>query len=611
LKVARSVKSVDRLFELVSLLALVSLGVGLRLIFVSKFPTIPISDFRSIVFFGQYLEKHGLFSDGWFWQYHSPGVPLILCALFRLFPAADADSLARGATALVCGLLPIIPFLIWRGIFPLWLRFATGLSLALWPGQILFSGVVAHDNWILVPTVALAALAVRWGRARPLPVAAGLLFASAVIIRQEMLVPLIPLVFLAAGASTRRNLLILSLSAGLPLLAGGAYRKACTGRFALTTEHGGLSMLGAYVPGATATGWLDPFAFIASVRPDLLSDRKQLLKQAPLLAAQQLRRRPVFHIARFASAILSNSLAGESDSLPWALNPDVMPAYKAPYGAALIVRLNHPLHFEMVVIQGLFLAVVFFAVRRRHVILLALALAVALKYGIHAITVSQPRYVLVATALEIIAIWIGVDEILAPGVRQALRSGLPKLLLVAAVFAAALTLIAPPLQDVVRRHDIETQRTYQFPLVLTDRSASLSCTVSQGLLSSLILSELSTPSATIQTLSKDPKPGEKAVAQCQLTGSGGPGGVALQVLDAYPTGGLADRMVQRVTVDGAEVFTHDIGREPGTGWATIPIGPVDAHSQRSVSIQIEAVRPEPGYDWGDAAVTTFRLIALH
>jgi hypothetical protein len=151
---------VKRSKEILGLLLLLILGLAPRLAFVTRFPTIPVSDFHTLVSFGLYLRDHGLTSNSWFWMFN-PGVPLVLSGLFRIFPTIDPATVARLATAFACGLLPILPFLIWRGVLPLWLRLLAGASLALWPGQILFSGVVAQDNWVLLPSIALAALAVR------------------------------------------------------------------------------------------------------------------------------------------------------------------------------------------------------------------------------------------------------------------------------------------------------------------------------------------------------------------------------------------------------------------------------------------------------------------
>ena len=50
--------------EILGLLLLLILGLAPRLAFVSRFPTIPFSDFASLVAFGQYLHDHGLVSGG-------------------------------------------------------------------------------------------------------------------------------------------------------------------------------------------------------------------------------------------------------------------------------------------------------------------------------------------------------------------------------------------------------------------------------------------------------------------------------------------------------------------------------------------------------------------
>src|SRR6185369_8277893 len=210
-----------------------------------KYPTIPFSDFAALVAFGRFLRLYGIFANEAFCEYFNPGMPLVLSVLFRIVPG-DPGTVARWATAIVCGLVPVVPFLIWRGVLPFWVRVLAGAMLGLWPGQIVFSGVVAQDNWILLPTVGLAALAVRTlmvqraakSAERSLgaadrsvcatssgengwPIAAGLLLAGGAIIRQEMLVVLLPLFLAAAGVVTLRagwrRVTAAALAAGLPL----------------------------------------------------------------------------------------------------------------------------------------------------------------------------------------------------------------------------------------------------------------------------------------------------------------------------------------------------------------------------------------------------------
>src|SRR4029079_11177940 len=99
--------------------------------------------------------------------------------------------------------VPLIPYRAWRDVLPFWVRMLAGAALAIWPGQVLFSGVVAQDNWVLAPTVGLTALAVRTLLSKDAgrPVIAGLLLAAGAVMRQEMVVVLFPLLLAAAGVS--------------------------------------------------------------------------------------------------------------------------------------------------------------------------------------------------------------------------------------------------------------------------------------------------------------------------------------------------------------------------------------------------------------------------
>jgi hypothetical protein len=600
--------------ETVAFLLLLILGLAPRLAFVSSFPTIPVSDFNVLVLFGQHLHDHGLLANGWFWEYFNPGLPVLLSVLFRIFHG-DPGSVARMATAIACGLLPVLPFLIWRGVLPFWVRLTAGISLALWPGQVLFSGVVAQDSWVLLPTVALAALAVRAlvSAAPTWPATAGLLYVAAVAIRQEMLIVLFPLFLAAAGVTFRagwRRVAVAALAAGLPLVALAAFRGAATGRFTLSSEHAGLTILGAYVPGATGYGWIDPYPFIASVRPDLLRDRKALLSQASLLAFREALRRPDFHAARILSSVVTSAVAGEASSLYWSVGAvEVLPPPLHERGAALNQSAMRPLRYEMAAIQGLFLAALIIGVWRRNGTILLLSSAVLLKYGIHAVIVAQGRYFYAATALEILAIAIAAYEVwTTPAARR--RVLVPALALgLGLLFALGLLFVRLRLELYVQSRDVDQQRTYRFPMEVADHSASLDCVVNRGVLVSLILPRDSTQSAAIRTFLGDPPPGDAATAVCQLTGAGKARPLTLDVLDPYAPGGFPDRMLQRVEIDGVEVFSHDIAKEPGSGWAHIPLGDVGAGTARKVVVEVKALRPDPGPGWGNAAVTTFQLSA--
>ena len=599
----------SRFAERISFLLLLILGLTPRLLFIAHFPTIPVSDFNSLVVFGRAIHDHGLVIDGWFWDFFNPGLPLILSMLFRILPG-DPGSVARVATAVACGLLPLLPFFIWRRVLPLWVRVLAGGLLAVWPGQIVFSGVVAQDNWVMLPTVALAALAVRtrFPEERAHPVIAGLLMAACVATRPEMLVVVVPLFFAASmkWPVTMRQAGIAAVAVMAPLILLAVYRGEATGHFALSTEHGGVSILGSYVPGSTVNAWSDPYPFIASVRPELLRDRKTLLAQSTSLAVHEALRRPGFQVARIVWMVWHYGLTGEGASLYWSLRGEALPPRLRAEGADTAQSLEKPLRYEMALIQGLFLAALLIAVRRRSVPIFVLAAAVVLKYLIHALIVVQGRYFYPATALELLALALAAYEVWKVVPADRLRLAGPTVG-IGILCALGLLYFRLNLTNYVHAHDVDEQRTFQFPLADQEHDAELSCVVNRGVLTQLDLPRESVQTAAIRTFDIDPTPGEAGVAACELSGSGTPRPLTLRVLDPYAPGGLADRMLQRVEVDGVEVYSHDVAQDPGSGWARIPLGDVGAGTNRKVVIEVRALHPERGPGWGSAAVTTFQL----
>jgi hypothetical protein len=234
--------------------------------------------------------------------------------------------------------------------------------------------------------------------------------------------------------------------------------------------------------------------------------------------------------------------------------------------------------------------------------ILVLASAVVLKYGMHAFGVFQGRYFIVATAIEILAIAMAAAEVLRPAVpgRWPL---LARSLAAGAACGLGLFLFAPRLAAFVLSRDVDLQQhTYHFFLEPPDKSAELACMVDQG-----VLSLWPPQNATLRTLQRDPAPGDRAIAICELTGRGDLRPLILQVFDPYAPGGMGGRMVQRVEVDGAEVLSHDIAEEPWSGWADIPLGDVGTGTKRKVLIEVMAISPDPGAGWGDNALTTFQL----
>lgn len=449
--------------------ALVALGVAPRLAFVTAYPTIPVSDFAGLVEMGARMAASFLHPGAAGWDFHNPGLPIVLSVLFRAIPAEPAD-VARLATALATGLAPLIPFFLLRGAFPLWTRALAGLLLAAWPGQITFSGVVAQDNWVVLPTVALASLAARTlalGSGSPL--AAILLLAAAFAVRQEMIVALAPLTLACAGRWTVRRAAVgaLVLVGALSALVG--HRWAATGRLALTTEHGAVSMLGAYIPGAAEPYWAGPRPYVLAVKPEADGDGAALTR----LAYAELTRRPGFHLLRMYSAVLDSLQRVDSADFEWSLASNgVLPADRDAAGRAFARKASRPLDNLLRVVHVLFVVAVVLGAARRSWALLAIAAAVAIKIGLHAVIVTQPRYFVPTVALELIAIALAAHE-----AKQASRRALASALVGGLVLAGGISLSGRWARGYAIRHDFDLQPSYVFQ---SPTGGRLRCTVESG-----------------------------------------------------------------------------------------------------------------------------------
>jgi hypothetical protein len=595
--------------ELPWALLLAALGVLPRLALVLAYPTQPYSDFRQLIAFGQALQTSWV-AKTWLWEFFNPGLPAALSLLFRIFPGPD-DTVARLATAVLCGLLGLLPFLLWRGVLPFWARLTAGLLLALWPGQIAFSGVVAQDNWVLLPVVALGALAVRALRTETswrAAVAAGLLFVLALATRQEMLVTLFPVALAAAGVwsggsggSWRlRRLVPFGLAAALLLLAFATQRHLATGRFTVMTKHTGTTVLSSYIPGATANYWADPVAYVATVRPELVLDRAALQEEALSLTWNEARRRPWFHTYRIFSALLKSAIEGETDNLYWSLlGAEVQLPDRQAGAQALASRLGRWLKVEMALLLALFLGALVLGAVRRNPAILVLSAFVILKYGLHVVTMAQGRYFLCVTAIGMLVGVLGLVEArrVPRPKTSALAFGAGALVATASFFAA------PAVIAHVRSMDVVTQSVYQFPLESADGSALLHCRVEQGRLEILERNRF-----LLRPFEANPSPGEVAEAVCRLEAkprTAGP--VVLRIQDPYAPGGLPGRIVQRVDLDGREVWSHDLAAEAWQGWNEVQLGEVRPGQPRTVRIQIAAVQPDPGLGWGAVSVTDIQL----
>ena len=582
--------------EILGSAVLLLLGVGLRLAFVRAFPTVPFSDFRALLDFGARLRDHGLLSPGWGWVQFNPGLPLLLSLLLRVFPS-DPDAAARTATAVVTGLTGLAPFLLWRPILAFRRRLLAGLLLALWPGQVFFSGVVAQENWALLPAVAVACLGVRGVRAPQLrhdTVAAGLLYAAACAIRQELLVVLLPLVFPAAGvwprrAGAARRLLLLAASAGIPLLLLAAERRAASGRFALTTEHGGLGLLGSVAPGAAADGWIDPTPYVAARRPELLRDLKALRESASGLALQEWRRR--WRYNAFRAAVSSMRLASESDAedLFWSVGAGAaLPAGRRAAGESFAARWGPVLRLELAAISGLFAAAVLLGARRRDPGVLLLGVAVLLKLAIQALVSPMGRLMVPAVALELLAI------ALAAALPRTSRSEGVGLLATAVAVALLLLAATPPLRALARLKDEPPLPIRRFPLAMAGGGFA-ECRVESGRLAALEWTR-----ARLALASQSPPPGETARLTCELPSGHAP--LRLRLEDAYAPSGYRGRVLERVEADGRQLLSHDIGGPEGATWLDVSLG-----EARSVTIEILAVQPDPGWAWGAASAAGFEI----
>jgi hypothetical protein len=400
-----------------------------------------------------------------------------------------------------------------------------------------------------------------------------------------------------------------TLAAAFGLLGLASYRYAASGRFSLSPQIGGLAILGSYIPGSSYD-WIPPYAYLASVRPDLLHDTKAMLTESAAIGAHEALRRPGFHALRIASMTGVYAVNGESsDPLYESIEApqDLPPALQKP-AAVLAARLKGPLRLELAAIQALFFAAVLVGFRRRNWPILVLAAAALLKYLFHVFGVFQGRYFMVATGLEILTIVVAAEEALkmAPTLR---RSSVAPSLAMGAIFGLLLWVVPPRLLAFVQSRDLDPQqRTYHFFLQPPDHLAELNCTVDQGLLAEYTIGM----EAMLRTLQRfDPAPGDKAVAECVLTGRAGGGDprpLVLQVLHPFAPGGLGGRMAQRVELDGEEVYYRDVGRNPSSGWANIPLGKVGMETRRKVRIEIQAIHPEPGQNWAWNSRTSFQLV---
>ena len=475
--------------ELLGAAGLVLAGVGVRIAFTSAFPSEPLSDFRGLVLFGVRLKEEGLAVPGWHWVQFNPGLPLIFSVLFRLFPHG-VTAVARTATAAASGLAALLPYVIWRGVIAWRWRLLAGLLLALWPGQVLFSGIPAQENWAILPVVAVSALAVsrlRDPADEGHPVASGLLYAAAVAIRQESLVFMVPPALAAAGLPARGpsgtgRLWRFAAAAAIPLALLAFERRAATGRFAVTTEHGGLGVLGTLVPGRAAGGWADPTVYVASVEPGLLKDPGALRRAAWRLSLHEAARRWRYHLFRAGVTAWRLAVRSDADDVFWALEAPGAVASERRSAAASLARIARPLlRIELALVSGLFAASTALALARRDLGVLVLAAAVLLKLLVQVVFSPLGRLMVPAIAIELLVLVLAAQSLAARGTRR-------ERLFFTAVglgLAAVLLLGDGPLEGLAARKDEAPPRLTRFPLAIAGGGGWVECVVGEGFVAAI------------------------------------------------------------------------------------------------------------------------------
>jgi hypothetical protein len=573
-------------------MVLLVLGVAPRLFWIALAPTQPVSDFHALIEFATTLQRDGLRATGPAWFGANPGMPSLLALIFAISLASPVAT-ARVATALVGGLLPLLPFLIWRDVLSLRTRVIAGLLLALWPQQILFAGVLAQDNWVLFPTVALGALAVRaLRRDEPRPVAAALLLFWAGATRQEMWLALAPLAVAAVGIRRPRALLVFAAVFALGLGALGAARARATGKFGLTTHHAGVTLLGSWQPGVEGH-WAEPYTFLAGRDPSALDDLGAVDRLAARAALDEALRRPGFHTARIAASTLR--ALGRGEILFWAFDAagaltDGQRARARPVADALFFADDA----WLLAIHGAFFAALAIGLWRRSRAVLVLAAAIALKIFIHVLMVLFARFFLAVTALEVLAIAAVLDEDW-PALSRCARVAA---LAIAAVAAIAIGFAEEPANAWVRRHD-EPMTGRAFHLRDAAGADLLTCRVLDGRLFSDATSAIAFREVDLRTR-REPNPGEGAAIACRYHGP--PGSQPVLQLSDELAAERPGHLEQRVLSDGKLLWSHDVGAGTFRGWSDVPFDPA-----QPLTIVLVPRAPEPGAGWGDLAATHLRL----
>jgi hypothetical protein len=587
------------------LLCLAVLALAPRLAYVTAFPHRQFLDFRSQVEFAEEFNDRAFAAGSGRWANVGPGLALGLSVVLRAVPGPPLD-VARDTTAILTGLTALLPFVLWRGALSLRARVTASLLLALWPGHIVFSGVVSQDNWVLPPAIALAALAVRTlarGDAGH-PVVAPILYCVAGAVRPDMFIVLLPLLVPAAGLFRPLRewrpravmLFIATMTLGLVVLGG--CRWAGSGRFRLTPSHAGIGTLGAYIPGA-GVAWAPTNAYFAAAAPQLVPSDTEMRRAAWGFVWRELRRRPAFHLVRSFANTATSLLSSDTEGLFWSVGFDnALPDAIRPRAERFAAKVQGPIAWSTTLALSLCLGAAFLAVRRRLWPILLIVMAVAVKIAVHAVVAAQGRYFVVVLAFAFLVIALAVEE----AQRRPLGWGAAGAVALALALVLGLRVAGEKAVAHVISH--QEQLTYRFTLRDPGRAARMDCVVRQGLVSLLWASQAR---AAIRLLDIEPARGDSAVAECDVE-SLRESAVDVLVSDSYRPGGFPGRIVQSVTVDGRDALRRDVADEEANTWARIPLGTLRPGERRRVVFRMTAGNVEAGWLWG--SVNTELRIAV-
>lgn len=576
-----------------------------RIGFVSIFPSHPTSDFQNLINFGLSFKLDWLAKGNIYWKYFSAGLPLILSLLFRIFPY-DPEVISRWATVFITGSTALIPFLVWRDTLSLRARVIAGIFMSLWPGQILFSGIPAQDNWVLPTSVMLAALSVRIlvnkevGR----PILGALLYVLTVSIRQEMLICMFPVAVVVVIGSDKKEFIKRSLVAvTIAALAFGfliVQRGMSTGRYSLSSDHMGLTILGSYIPGS-GRGWGNPLPYLAIAAPEELQ-QDDYQKISVELALKELFSRPRYHLIRAIGTVSFHLFQAEDNYYWWSLSKQgVLSADKIDEATLFISKTDSWIKLPALLVQFFFFSSLFYVIfveRRKLLTVLPVLMVIFLKVSIHSVIVSEPRYYLTVIALQIVVFSVLVDGILLTRKTGPIFLGV----LFGGGMVAGLIFLAQYAQKTIDMYDGIRQKNYAFPLMV--EGLKVNCVLDKGVL----LYQLNSGGA-IRLEHQDPAPGEFSRISCSAF-SETTMDIYISIMDGYEQGGTPERILQIVYVNGERIIRHDVADEIFLGWQDVYLGKISPGQPFNFSLEVKALKPDDGWGWGDVSNTAFKITSI-